>query len=80
MESTELVFKTHYCEHSGGLYSLQLEFECRHVDLQTFYYPHTGGNNINISVYGLTPEDMLEIANRIKKTAFEIKPELKDGK
>lgn len=74
----KLVCKFHTIKLETGDYGLGIEIDDRHVSLSTSSYSHCPGNYVDLGIFNLTPEDILQIADAIRKVALDLKPELNE--
>lgn len=68
-----IIRKTNYCQHNDNKYSLSIDIENAHIDFSTYNYAPLSGHCNHISIYGLTPELMIELATNILETANKIR-------
>jgi len=64
-----------YCKHDGT-FSLRIGIENRHTSLEAWHYS-CGGYKGTIAIFGLTPDDMIALANNIIGQAFLAREEAK---
>jgi len=56
-----------------GEYCLSIEIENVHTDLSTSYYEHCIGNRATFNAYGMTYEEIAELAGLILSKVFEVR-------
>lgn len=75
-ETTPKPITTCNCKHTNGLYSLSLDVEDRHVSLSAdSFKPHDMGYGVTLTIFDLSPPDMIALAHAILKEGFALQPE-----
>ena len=62
-----------HLHHGGNKYSITLDIADVHTAVSTTSYPHCPGSQTDISILGLSPDDVLRLGNFIIEQAFRIK-------
>ena len=66
-------FRTSFCKHDKEDYSLNIGFDNCHTTMTTFNYDHGVGYHVELSIFDLSIDDMMTLANRIQEQAFIIR-------
>ena len=73
LDVLKVEYSARYCKHSKDEYSISLNVKDTHTSLSTAPYSHCKGNGTEITVFGLSPEDVKGIAEVILEQYYAIK-------
>ena len=66
-------FYTGFCKHGEDDYSLSIEFEDCHATMNTYNYDHRVGYRVGLTIFDLSTDDIVNLANTILEQAFAIR-------
>lgn len=66
------------CTHTKD-HSVSLKIENRHLDFTAYPYSHTDGMVTSVSIFGLTRQDIIDLAHELLAAAIPIEDPVPDA-
>lgn len=73
MQNPTTELQVRHTSHSGDRYSIGIDVENVQVSMSSGVWTHKPGNHSTLTIFDLTPEDVMHLGNLIIEQAFRIK-------